>query len=167
MVKRARHNTLTGFHLLSGPLSAGSNDGMSVHTPGSGNNSGTSSIALAGLLAWPTPTALDPMLGMASASGGIELSATALPHPSTHAHIHARPPMGGGVGVGAGSKSSSSASVFSVGAGAVPRRTSSQPSLSSSASLCACVIDKLALAPFNISSSSARTVHVPNSLSIP
>ncbi|KAG9308102.1 velvet factor-domain-containing protein [Chiua virens] len=141
IAKRARHGTLTGsLHLVSGPPSAGSNDGISPHTPGSGNNNGTSSITLAGLPAWPTAT-LDPMLGVASAPGGIELSGTALSHHNAHTHTHAHPPMGGGVSVGAGSqlisagsKSSSSTSVSSAGAGAVSRRTSTQPLSSSAAS---------------------------------
>lgn len=139
VVKRARHGTLTGpLHLVSGPPSAGSGDGMSAHTPIQGSsNPAPSSIALAGLPAWPTSSTLDPMLGVANATpGGIELStATALPH--THAHAHST--MSGGVGVGgqllsASGEPSSSGSTSSMGAGAVARRTGSQVLSPSSAS---------------------------------
>ncbi|KAG8220746.1 velvet factor-domain-containing protein [Butyriboletus roseoflavus] len=140
-VKRARHGTFTGPpHLVSGPSS--SSDGMSAHTPVSGNNNkGSSSIALAGLPAWPTSSTLDPMLGVASATpGGIELSATsALPHAHAHTHTHAHQTMGGSVGVGvsgqllsAGSEPSSSGSGSA--AGAETRRTGPQALSSSSAS---------------------------------
>ncbi|KAH0833815.1 velvet factor-domain-containing protein [Lanmaoa asiatica] len=145
VVKRARHGTLTSpLHLVSGPASAGSSDGMSAHTPVSGNNNpGSSSIALAGLPAWPTSSALDPMLGVASATpGGIELSATnALPHAHAHSHTHAHQTMGGGVGVGvggqllsAGGEPSSSGSGSAAGAGAASRRAGPQALSPSSAS---------------------------------
>ena len=140
-MKRARHGTLTGpLHLVSAPASVASSDGMSAHTPVSANTNPGSSIALAGLPAWPTST-LDPMLGVASATpGGIELSAAnALPHAHTHSqHAHPHQAMGGGAGVGGqllstGGESSSSGSGSAAGAGAVARRPAPQP-LSSPAS---------------------------------
>ena len=140
VVKRARHGTLTGpLHLVPGPVSVASSDAMSAHTPVSANNNPGSAIALAGLPAWPTSSALDPMLGVASATpGGIELSAnSALPHAHPHPHPHAHQAMGGSVGVGvggqllsAGGEPSSSGSASA--AGAASRRTGPQtPSTSS------------------------------------
>ncbi|KIJ12318.1 hypothetical protein PAXINDRAFT_101260 [Paxillus involutus ATCC 200175] len=92
--KRARHGTLTGP--LSLPPGSSSSGEMTPHTPSSAN---PASVALPGLPAWPTSTSLHPMLGVASAPGGIELTGT-----HTHAHSHsaagtigsAHP--GGGVG---------------------------------------------------------------------
>ena len=145
VVKRPRHGTLTGpLHLVSGPASVASSEGMSAHTPVSANNNPGSSIALAGLPAWPTSSTLDPMLGVASATpGGIELSATStLSHTPahTHTHAHAHHAMGGDVGVGvggqllsAGDEPSGSGSPSTAGAGAVARRTGPQ-AMSSSAS---------------------------------
>lgn len=158
VVKRARHGTFTGPpHLVSGPPS--SSDGMSAHTPVSGNNNpGSSSIALAGLPAWPTSSTLDPMLGVASATpGGIELSATsAHPHAHAHTHPHAHQTMSGNVSVGvsgqllsAGSEPSTSASGAAIGAGAETRRTgpqalsSSSPSYPSSSSSVGGMYDRL------------------------
>ena len=143
VVKRPRHGTLTGpLHLVSGPASVASSDGMSAHTPVSANNNPGSSIALAGLPAWPTSSALDPMLGVANATpGGIELS-TPSAHPQAHAHTHthAHQAMGAGVGVGvggqllsAGGEPSNAGSGSAPGAGTVARRTGSQ-ALSPSAS---------------------------------
>ncbi|KAF8428028.1 velvet factor-domain-containing protein [Boletus edulis BED1] len=137
VVKRARHGTLTSpLHHVSGPASVASSDGMSAHTPVLATNTPGSSIALAGLPAWPT-SSLDPMLGVASATpGGIELSTTSTlstSHPPPHTHAHQA--MGVGIGVGgqllsAGSEPSSSGSASAAGAGAVPRRTGAQPSTS-------------------------------------
>ncbi|KAF9237961.1 velvet factor-domain-containing protein, partial [Melanogaster broomeanus] len=56
---------------------------MTPHTPSSAN---PGAIALPGLPAWPTATTLDPMLGVASAPGGIELTAPTLPHAHGHPH---------------------------------------------------------------------------------
>ncbi|KAI9459336.1 velvet factor-domain-containing protein [Boletus coccyginus] len=143
VTKRARHGTLTSpLHLVSGPPSVAGSDSMSAHTPVSANNNPGSSIALAGLPAWPTSSTLDPMLGVASATpGGIELSATsALPHAHAHTHTHAHQTMSGSVPVGvggqllsAGGESSSTSSGSVAGAGAVARRTGPQ-ALSPSAS---------------------------------
>lgn len=80
MGKRARHGTLSHAMNLS-PSSQGD-----ISTPTSAN-----SVALAGLPAWPT-TALDPMLGVASAPGGIELTSPTHSTPSSAGTGSAIPP---------------------------------------------------------------------------
>ncbi|KAH7882003.1 velvet factor-domain-containing protein [Phlebopus sp. FC_14] len=89
--KRARHGTLStnGPPVVLGPPSAGARGPGDMTTPTS-----TAPTSLVGLPAWPSTT-VDPMLGVASAPGGVELAAAPHGAPSPRGTSGAIPPQTG------------------------------------------------------------------------